>query len=461
MVSARRRIVVAAVIALVGAGFGAAVAASSSSAGVDTAGSSAAVAGEQWTGTIGTSTTRQYNDSDGDGGVCMDSWQGTLSLSVASNNVISGTGTLTSTSFSCTFYSNATEITGATFSVSGTQSKSNLTLVFGSEVSSPAGTGAGSGSYAGLSDLFTTDVCNPDATTGPQIQVPITDATHASGTSMLQYVLGACAGGSAGDTLTANTTIALTSSGCDPDSYDNAERKYATAEQLVAQGEKDLDAAKDGDQDLLDDTANETVKAGGIGVLIAALEHGLELTPTEALAAEIAHILNDVATISENISLNSQDWTRLTDDARSEFEHAAILVASANNDMASALCPDEQEAQFAKLLAEQKLDDDARTVIESWDNNGNLYLSKISNEWVEADRAFAEAKAALSAAAAPTHARDLATTASNSAFAAHIRAAISALTGARGYTSAMHANLLRLKSATATALNALAKLPAA
>ncbi|MGA3362972.1 MAG: hypothetical protein ABSD82_13190, partial [Solirubrobacteraceae bacterium] len=145
--SARRRIVVAAVIALVGAGFGAAVAASSSSAGVDTAGSSAAVAGEQWTGTIGTSTTRQYNDSDGDGGVCMDSWQGTLSLSIASNNVISGTGTLTSTSFSCTFYSNVTEITGATFSVSGTQSKSNLTLVFGSEVSSPAGTGAGSGSF--------------------------------------------------------------------------------------------------------------------------------------------------------------------------------------------------------------------------------------------------------------------------------------------------------------------------
>jgi hypothetical protein len=164
-------------------------------------------AGVQWTGTIGAVTARRYLEEHAGPYSCHDAWHGTLSFVVLPDKTITGSGAMTKTLLSCNSpYGMGPSGTAVSFSVMGTRSSAGLTLVLGHEVINGP-------SLAGVTSLFNGSACmGPDfKPVGPPLRVPFTtDPHHASGTPLVQTAMGADCGGSKGDPLTANTTIALT-----------------------------------------------------------------------------------------------------------------------------------------------------------------------------------------------------------------------------------------------------------
>ncbi len=255
---------------------------------------------------------------------------------------------------------------------------------------------------------------------------------------------------------------------CDPDSYAKAQSEFALAEKLQAAADRELAEAENADEELHD----ETVKEGDTIALVSAsantalslLEHFKYVTGYGAVAVEIADALIAIVNLAEQVDLNNQNWSRLNDGARTDLEQAKTFTDRGDADLAAAFgggCPDPDQ-QLNKLLADQRRDDDARKLIESWENNGYLYRSPITHEALDqaaaltqAKTALAQAKTALSGDPSNRRATDRAASASVTASTKELRAAIIDLDTAIGYNKSVRSDLSRLEAATTTALNGL------
>lgn len=253
---------------------------------------------------------------------------------------------------------------------------------------------------------------------------------------------------------------------CDPDDFDTALHEYETADKFAEAGLKDLEEAYelDGeiDQEANDEAAKTIVYGEGLGELLAALEHGAELTPQEALAAELAHLTNELLNWAENAALESQDWARLTNGAAADFEHANQLWDDANQRLNRALagrCPDAIHNQIKKLLDDQELDDRAQEIIKSWDHNENetLYTNPVTHEAEQVDLALKQVKAELTAGQQEADVAGRGARASRGVklTVKEVRAAIHYLKTAQGRNRTLEAQLARIQSADETAIKGL------
>jgi hypothetical protein len=253
---------------------------------------------------------------------------------------------------------------------------------------------------------------------------------------------------------------------CDPGAYSKAQREYQTAESLVESGSKNLEEAieSDGkiDQEARDEAAKIAIDGVGLSQLLVALEHGAVITPQSASLVESVHAIVELIGVAEQAELKGQGWDRLTSGAKADFELAQRLVADANQVLNQAFangCRDPIHGQVKKLLDDQKRDDLARQIINSWTHNldETQYVNPVTQETESVDLALKQVKAELSAGhqqpnIAARHAR---ASRSASITVAQIHAAIHYLANARGLDLTLKAHLGRIKSADETVLERL------
>jgi len=251
---------------------------------------------------------------------------------------------------------------------------------------------------------------------------------------------------------------------CDRNAYSEAQREYEMAEQLAALGEKELEKADESDgeidQEVRDEAAKTIIDGEGLGELLAALEHGAVITPESALFVEVLHAGTELFGLALQAELRSQDWSRLTKGAHSDFVLAERALDRANADLARALaegtaCAKPLHDQLNKLLADRKRLDDARDLIDKWQNNGYLYVSPISHEIVDEATALKQAEAALKGHPAKPSADARSARASARVNAADLRAAIRDVDAALGDNRSVRRDLGRLEAASKTLLKRL------
>jgi hypothetical protein len=137
-------------------------------------------AGQHWTGTITSTSERQYFDG-GANYTCSDAWTGTLSFSVTGQNAVTGSGALNlQGAVSCT---NAYALSGHPlqthgFSVSGVKTAAGFTLQFTVTSASPPHTV----DVAGVVSLLAVNECPLQA--GPKLSIALDRPNHATGVAM-------------------------------------------------------------------------------------------------------------------------------------------------------------------------------------------------------------------------------------------------------------------------------------
>ena len=189
---------------------------------------------------------------------------------------------------------------------------------------------------------------------------------------------------------------------CDPNASANAQREYLQADKLLAEADRELAEAERGDEELYHETGHEgavaSVQAAILHQALEALEKAsselLKISPPVAVAAEITHAANDLANLLEKIELNSQDWSRLNDEAAADFRQAGRLIALGNSDLAL-VCTDILHNQLSQLLAHQKLLEDSQREIDGWEIREGSWVNPITHEGVSESEALKQAEAML------------------------------------------------------------------
>lgn len=239
---------------------------------------------------------------------------------------------------------------------------------------------------------------------------------------------------------------------CDPDAYDKAQTEYEAARRANKAGFDDLARATKEIQQFIKDYINDSIdivpeKADALNILKL-------ISEDVAYRTEVTGLVVGLSITAEQLDLLRQDYKTLSDSAQQEFDLAKQLEASANLNLGRALqggCRDRTQDQLKKLLHDQKLADKARALIDSWQNNGYLYVSPISHEVVDEATALRQAKAALTAGnqSADDGARASAHAArSVKVTATQVRTAIRYIDDARGLGAKARRQLSRLEAAT-------------
>jgi hypothetical protein len=258
----------------------------------------------------------------------------------------------------------------------------------------------------------------------------------------------------------------ITLTKCDPDAYDKAQREYETAASLIESGSKDLEeaikSAGEIDQEVRDEAAKTAIYGVGLSQLLVALEHGAVITPQSALLVESVHAITELIGVAEQAKLKGQDWDRLTRGAAADFAEAGRLAADANQLLSRAFangCHDPIHDQVKKLLDDQKREDLAREIINSWMHNQNetLYVNPVTHETESVDLALKQVKAELIAGHKEADmAKRVARAGSGGKITAQqIRAALHYLGEARRLNGKLKGQLARIESADQHALKRL------
>jgi hypothetical protein len=251
--------------------------------------------------------------------------------------------------------------------------------------------------------------------------------------------------------LTLIGTFTLTLTKCDVNALGRAQSEFDTGDAFINAGNKELGEHNDELKKFVKEFARNTVEVGVIkGGLLYALKR---FSAAAAETVEIPGALVGLSITAEQLLLLSKDLTRLSAGARSDFSHAKIEVALADASLAQGLakgCPLPGEDQLSKLLEDQKSDDDARALIDSWDpgSRGVSYFSLITYEQVSAALALKQAKAVLAARGATSHIRMLTAARAATATVTQVRAAIRLIGRAQRLTHAARRNLARLQKLT-------------
>lgn len=248
---------------------------------------------------------------------------------------------------------------------------------------------------------------------------------------------------------------------CDPHAYSKAQREFDTADSLLDAGAKQLRQANQALVQFVHDYVRDTLEI--IPEKFDAVQVLQEISTHVAEVGEVGGVVVGLSITAEQLELLRENYARLANGAQADFNEAKLLTARGNADLAQALaskgCLDPIEGQLNKIRKDQKRDEDARNLIDTWQNNGYVYVSPISHEIVDEATALKQAKAALTGHSG-SRATSRSAAASVKANAGQLRAAITDIDAALGDNKTAHRDLDRLTSATNTLINRLRALPA-
>lgn len=247
---------------------------------------------------------------------------------------------------------------------------------------------------------------------------------------------------------------------CDPDAYQRAQSEYEAAERLERAADKDLIELRTEVEDFVKDYVKDSAEI--VPEKLTALDILQRISEKASEYGEVGGVVLGVGITATQLELLGEHWAILSDSAEEESNLAKKLRAQAKLDFQRALtggCPDTVHNQIKKIEDEADLTEKAQALIDTWQNNGYLYVSPITHEVVDETTALKQAKAALTSGNPTSHlrAQDAARrTPSVKATASQLRTAIRYLDDAlRLYGKARH-QLDRLQDATAKAVTALA-----
>jgi len=203
----------------------------------------------------------------------------------------------------------------------------------------------------------------------------------------------------------APTKSTTTTTACDPGLLAQAEREFATADTFINAGTKDLGQAADSITDFEKSYFSEAAEIGTEKItLLKVLE---DISETAAEAAEITGIYVGAGVTAEQLAFDVypliKDTRQLSQEAQDEFDQGLQWAQRAEADLKRALaqgpCIGPDEKELDALLRDQKIDDEARSLIDSWQNNGAFYVDPVSNDVLDEAAAMKQAKAQLAATA--------------------------------------------------------------
>ena len=188
---------------------------------------------------------------------------------------------------------------------------------------------------------------------------------------------------------------------CDPDLLAKALREYETAKSFYNAAVQDLRQA----HEQLETTLAETAKAKAKqAALKAALKELIALLGEDAAAAasvvaiyvRIGLIINAIVF---KVLPKLQESRKAFKEAREDMERGEAWRKRAEASLAAALrqgpCTGDLRAKLDQALDEQRRQAAARALIESWENNGYLYLNPATGEVLDETAALREARRIL------------------------------------------------------------------
>jgi hypothetical protein len=200
---------------------------------------------------------------------------------------------------------------------------------------------------------------------------------------------------------TVTITWNLTRANCDPDALSRGERELATAKSFLDAGKQELVQRQQEMKEFAVDYGKESVEIGAEKLtLLKVLE---TISHDAAEAAEVTGIYVGIGATVEEISLKLvpllADQHHLDKEALADFQRAADWTARAKADLQKASsqgpCIENLQAQLDKALGQQKLEDDAHTLIDSWDHGQAVYRDPATGEVLDERAALARARQIL------------------------------------------------------------------
>ena len=267
--------------------------------------------------------------------------------------------------------------------------------------------------------------------------------------------------------------------GCDPDALARAEREIDTGNSFAAASAKELKQAANEFTTFEADYAKE---AGEVGAekasllqAVKGLDAVLEAGPLEAYAdleqaTEVAGIYGAVIVTAEESYTKYypafKERSNLAKQADADLKRAEDWWARGKADLKVALaqgpCLGTTEDQLNKALADQERIDKEREKIESWENNGNLYVSPIDGELLQEDAALKLAGSILDGTVHEPRSRNTGTQPTPESERAEIKAVVQHLQDAirqLDHSIELHQKVVgqidKFQSATATLLQGL------
>jgi hypothetical protein len=347
-----------------------------------------------WTGTIESDSKRVYVYSDGPGARCADRWHGDFSFVVNPDATIMGTGkTLLTTGPNCSGRfdtSSIVPVREVDFSVSGRKQKGGFALVLSSTASRPP---APALSVAGITSLF-----------GSPLTIPNTGSCTAGGKVVTTARVNS-------DRLTATNVFALKCAApCDPGLLAKAQREFDTGASFANAGAKELEEAANEIRDFRDDYVKESAQVGAEKA--TALKTLETVSDTAFAVAEVTALYVGIGVAIEEIALKFvplfSDARHLEQQAKKDFARAKTWTDRGNADLQQALaqgpCLGPLEQQLNKALDQKRIDERARTLIDSWEHSQAVYRDPDTGDVLDERAALQRARQILSSGSRRTQA---------------------------------------------------------
>jgi len=422
-------------IRLVGAAAGLLLLLATAATGAAAAGSTPRAAGVQWKGTIvGDGRDVGYQ-------TCTGTWKGTLEFTVTGSTV-KGSGQVNLGSPSCTIKLPTPDMTRITFTLTGTKDstptgRTRFRLFLHPKSISPAVAPVyDPSSFEAHFGRKGEGILLVLTGTGSRIDQRITNTVKSPGITVTlrdHFVLG---------------------NGCDPDLLAKALREYQTANDFTKAGVNELNQAASDLRDFRDDYLKESAEIGGEKFSILKALEALSHTAFEAVEVTAFYVGIGV-TIEElytKIVPAVRESGKLSREADADFKQAEQWASRGDADLKQALaqgpCAGPLEDKLNQLLDDQRTEDQARKVIDSWENTGYLYVNPSTGEVLDEGAALKAARAAVltrktqGAGAPPRQVK---------ANAAQLHTALRAITRALASHAKAQNQFARLQAATDTA----------
>lgn len=191
---------------------------------------------------------------------------------------------------------------------------------------------------------------------------------------------------------------------CDPALLEKALREFATGRSFYDAGSADLRNAHDEWVDSRNEYVKESAEIGAEKAVGIKILHGLAGEEV-LLAVEVTAFWVGIGVTIEEVLLKLIPALRETRaafrEAHEDFERGEQWTKRAEADLAAALaqgpCTPVTRDKLNRALAEQEAQDAARRLIDSWENNGYLYLNPATGELLDEAAALKAARNALTA----------------------------------------------------------------
>lgn len=243
---------------------------------------------------------------------------------------------------------------------------------------------------------------------------------------------------------------------CDPDLLAKALREYEVAKDFYNAAVQDLRQA----HEQMDRTLSEWAKQKAKKKLLkqALKEVALLLGEDAAAAASVVSFWVKIGVIINNIIFKVlpklSESNKAFKAAKEDFERGEAWRKRAEASLDAALkqgpCIGDLRSRLDQALDEQRKQEAARALIETWENNGYLYLNPATGEVLDEAAALKEARKALEGGTRSLQARAGAATKPTTATRRQIEAAIAKITVAERIAERMGARVRRADDASET-----------